>query len=268
MPDETVIRTNASLIGSALVDDRVAIVQPVQFSRVSPHAVQPLQLQPSSGAIQPGNTAVFKIRRQGDHITRIKLCATARSLSALNTSGKITGSTYIRYPDYAAQVFVKEVRIRYNSTRLQVIRPTELLLHMEHYMNDEEKEAAKFFALGGMTDFQRGQAAMADQNWQLPLYTSFVHYDPSNAIFVDGLANEMEVEFDFETRANFIQTDGTVTLSGIDADSATSPAWFSNGYLQVEYLHVTERRRQQMVALYANPEGIRHLFNEFQVWLP
>lgn len=263
MPQEATIRTNASIMGSALVADNVAVVQPLQYARISPHAVESIAIQPSSGAVQPGNTAVFKVRRQGDHVLRVKLCATARTLSGL---AGVAGSTFIRYPDRAALCFVREVRIRYNSQRLQTLRPSEILLHTELYMNDEEKEAANYMMLGGMTDFQRNMEASQDQNWQLPLYTSFMMHDPSNAPFVDGLANEIEIEFDFDTRANFIQTDGTVTLSSVPADSATGPSWFSNAYLQVDYLHVTERRRQEMVKLYSSPQGVRHIFNEFQYY--
>lgn len=62
---------------------------------------------------------------------------------------------------------------------------------------------------------------------------------------------------------NVLQTDGTT--ASVPADSSSSPAWFTDTCLQVEYLHVTEKRRQDMVQLYSMPDGMRHFFNEFQV---
>jgi hypothetical protein len=96
-------------------------------------------------------------------------------------------------------------------------------------------------------------------------YTAFPEYDPANALFVNGLANELEIQVQFETRNNFIQFDQSALTYTLPADSSAT-AWWSNSCLQVEYLHTTERRRQDMVKLYGHPDGLRYLFNDFQVW--
>lgn len=117
-----------------------------------------------------------------------------------------------------------------------------------------------------MTDAQRNAASAQAQPWQFVFYTSFPQYDPANALFVDGLANELEINVQFETRNNFVQFDQSAGTYTLPADSNTT-AWWSNSCLQVEYLHTTERRRQDMVKIYGHPDGLRYLFNDFQVGL-
>jgi hypothetical protein len=268
MPQDVNIRTAGTVIGSALYDDRLPLVQPRNFAKVAPHVVENLQLQPSTGQFQPGTTAVWKIRRLGDHVTRIKLVATARELATVLTAVQAIpqAASYVRYPDRAALVFVKEVRIRYNHTRLQTIRPLENQVYIEHWLDQDERVTADLYTLSGMTDAQRIAAAAQPQKWQLNLYTAWSQQDPSNAPFVDGLSNELEIEVDFESAVNFLQTDAASVGTVIPADSASSPSWFTDTCLQVEYLHATEKKRQESVQLYAEPDGLRYFFNEFQYY--
>lgn len=182
MPQDVNIRTAASIISSSLYDDRVAVVQPVQFGKIAPHVTEKLQFQPATGQFQPGTTATWRLRRLGDHILDIKLVGTAREVNSIIAGG----GTFMRYPDRAPCVFVKEIRLRYNHTRLQTIRPGELQMHIEFYKDDDDKLTADYLTMSGMTDTQRNAASAVAQRWQLPMYTMWTQYDMSNAPFVDG----------------------------------------------------------------------------------
>lgn len=117
--------------------------------------VENLQLQPAAGAFQPGTNATWKIRKLGDSVMRIKLVATARELAsqltalqAVQTAAAAPLSTYMRYSDRAACIFVKQIDIRYNSQRLQTIYPLEEQMFCEFYLDDTEKTTADYYQLG------------------------------------------------------------------------------------------------------------------------
>jgi hypothetical protein len=86
---------------------------------------------------------------------RIKLVATARELAteltalqAIQTAAVSPLSSYMRYSDRAACIFVKQIDIRYNSQRLQTIYPLEQQMFCEFYLDDTEKMTADYYQLG------------------------------------------------------------------------------------------------------------------------
>jgi hypothetical protein len=257
MASDTILRTAAGIISSGLYNDENLPFGPRKYGQSAPFVRENLNIQPIGGSAALNTTVTYRVRKQGDFSGRIAFRGTLRALPAPTTPL----SQFARYMDAVALGLFKEIRIKYNSQKLQTIKPLELLMHQEFHQNDEEQATSSYNTLKDLTDAQRYTDAQAGpQNFKINLYTCFIQHDQSNHFFVNGLANDLEVEIDFETAANIVQTDDSAYV--LPADST----FLSNTALQVEYIHITENKRQDMVATYANPNGIRYLFNDYQYY--
>lgn len=257
MASDTILRTAAGIISSGLYNDENLPFGPRKYGQSAPFVRENLNIQPIGGSAALNTTVTYRVRKQGDYGGRIAFRGTLRALPAPVVAGK-----FARYADGAPLFMIKECRIKYNSQKLQTIKPLELYLHQEFHQNDEEKANSNYNTLLNMPDAQRSADSVSAQNFKVNLYTAFPQHDQSNHLFVNGLANDLEVEFDFDSGANIVQSDDTATPYAIPADST----FLTNTALQVEYIHVTENKRQDMVVTYANPNGIRYLFNDYQYY--
>lgn len=84
--------------------------------------------------------------------------------------------------------------------------------------------------------------------------------DLSKAFQVQGASQKLTFEFDLESDRALLQTDG-VTNNVFLADPS---AYFTSLQLQVEMYHVLRRERDQGVAMYSNPHGMRLLMDDTQ----
>lgn len=255
MASDTILRTAAGIISSGLYNDENLPFGPRKYGQSAPFVRENLNIQPIGGSAALNTTVTYRVRKQGDFAGRVAFRGTLRALPAP------AALTFARYMDAVALGLFKEIRIKYNSQKLQTIKPLELLMHQEFHQNDEEQATSSYLTLKDMPDAQRGADAVAGpQSFKVNLYTCFIQHDQSNHFFVNGLANDLEVEIDFEQAVNLVQTDDAAYV--VPADST----FLTNTALQVEYIHITENKRQDMVVTYANPHGIRYLFNDYQYY--
>jgi hypothetical protein len=267
MPQELMSRTNAGLISANLISDRNPPVVPVGFSKIQPHTIERQSISPSTGTIAPGGEVMFRIRKTGgDFVRRIKVVFKARELWTLD-SGVGLANKKIRYMDWLGIGCVEYFVLKYGPHTHQRILPEEVFTYIEATYDDEEKSSAFRMMRGNMSVDQRIALCEKAQKVEVHIPTAFFSQVESNALFVPGLTTEYELYVKFKDANTIIQANSAApnsTTSNSLANSATT--WFTEASLNVEYMHVLEGYRNNLVAAYRSDKGIRYLFDEFQYY--
>jgi len=220
------LKTTASVINAGLFSDKNPLYMPRAFGRVAPFVRENVQVQPTSGSIALGTTqCTFNLNKQGDYVARISLRGTLKALTAAAAPG-----TFARYCDMVVQNLVTQVRILYNSQKLQYINPLELQLYPEYYMDDEESANVNTNLLTSLSDAQRAQDAKNTQDFKLTFYTMFLCQTMEQAAFIGGLSQPLQVQIDFNSANNLVQTDDPAYPALVDS------SFLTNTYLQVRGL--------------------------------
>lgn len=246
----------ASALGSQLIAGGNNPVGHQEWQKISPHVVEKVELQPYSGTVAPGQTVTYRIpKSSGEWVTRLSYNAILRELATIHAD--------CCYMDGVGYGHIESVWIKQGKHEIQLIDPDthEQALFQNLFMKDEDKAAFDYHTKSGMSVAQRKAAAAVDQEIHVPLFTSFIMHDPANAVFINGLAQEIEVKIKFRKAEEFVQLASGTSLP---ADGTIAPLWFTSPTLEIEVMHQLEHERQKNQANYATTEGIRMLFDEYQ----
>lgn len=156
---------------------------------------------------------------------------------------------------------IKECRLKYGSSVLQTWRKEDFFVFHNTYYDDAAQLREDVNAVGNVVPAKRTWMARRPLKFKARLHNIFFGDDYSKAFQVQGASQKLSLEFDLEQDRALIQTDG-VTNNIFLADPSQ---YFSSLVLQVEMYHVLRRERDQGVALYSNPRGMRLLMDDTQV---
>lgn len=114
--------------------------------------------------------------------------------------------------------------------------------------------------MGNVVPAKRTWQARRPLKFKARLHNIFFGDDLSKAFQVQGASQKLALEFDFEQDRALLQSDGATNNIFL-----TDPSqYFSSLVLQVEMYHVLRRERDQGVAMYSNPRGMRLLMDDTQ----
>lgn len=156
---------------------------------------------------------------------------------------------------------IKECRLKYGSSVLQTWRKEDFFLFHNTYYDDAGQLREDVNAVGNVVPAKRVWQARRPIKFKARLHNIFFGDDYSKAFQVQGASQKLTLEFDFEQDRALLQTDG-VTNNIFLADPSQ---YFSSLNLQVEMYHVLRRERDNGVAMYSNPKGMRLLMDDTQV---
>lgn len=139
---------------------------------------------------------------------------------------------------------------------------------MKHYDNEERNNLIHLF-LGDLTPAQRTARALHPQDMVIPIITLIgihLYGDPSQAFFVRGLGEKLQVEIDLRPFDRWIESDvaiGTVTVDGTAFSTAGNAAVIVESELYCQGKHIYDAERRRMEELYG--QARRLVFQEYQV---
>lgn len=161
------------------------------------------------------------------------------------------------FPRYAQ---IKELRVKYGSSVLQLFKKEDLFLYHNLYLDDPSQAREDRNVHGNVPPPRRNFEARAKLWFKVPLHLMFFQDDMSKALDLNGLTQKLLIEVDFEPASNLIQIDGTST----NVFLSDSSLYYNSLYLQAEIYHVLRRERDRGIARLSNPEGMRLLFDNTQ----
>lgn len=251
---EPILRLNAGIIGADKFDDRVSSYRPTAQMKTAPFQREQIRIPPNTTATA-AVTSSYDLSKLADGVDKIWLEFTLPALL------KGTG-TFVRYMDYIGFFAWSEIRVRYNGSTLQFVRPMEQFLWQNFMLNDEEKASYDYLVRGNLTTAQRITFAVKSQKLKVPLHTLWINLMSSNTLWIQGLAAKLQFQVDFQSFANMIQSDGTPTNSS--GGALANNLFFTDAQIVAEYLHVTARERANMIRMYQSPQGVRYLITDIQ----
>lgn len=219
----------------------------------NPFITEHLQIQPISGASQPGGTVIFEIPYSTDLIRSLTLAVQVNQ----GVVGGAGTSTFAELVDYFGLALLQELRINFGTERLQTVRREEIYGKQNQLMIDEDRNKRRAMFGGNLLPAARRARLTAGRQWfYISLdYLLGLHLGapPPLAIHQRMLGERIRIEIDLAPANTLCISDGTWTFAGTGAAVANNPtesAWFNQLYLLAEGEHLTKSARMSLEKVY------------------
>lgn len=173
------------------------------------------------------------------------------SVSAINRNG--TG-TYARLPQWAGFRNIDVVTVRYGSNRLEEMTGEGMLKKMLKHSKQSDQDIIAQGAGGNLTDAQRNQLALAQQDFCVPLWLFWTD-EPRKYLPAELFARGLDICIKFKN-----------PLAQIMYSDADNPvATITNPNLRCMMINVTAQEAQDIKAKLASADGMNIPFEEVQL---
>lgn len=242
-------------VGAQFVKNQNSPFMPRSPQVAAPFVVEHVNFQPKTGALQPGGQRItYEIDWDGDVAKNISFVMRLDKLPLAHLAGGT--ASFIRYVDFVGLSCWSEIEVRFGTERVQTIRPEEIYCKiMSEYPDDKKDQFARLLG-GGLTPAERSARAQnnANQYIEIPLMTMLgLHYesDPSQALFIRGLGQKLQISITLNPATMWIETDATTTygtgeLGALIAIGALGTTFVRSSSLNVEMYHVMDAERIQL----------------------
>lgn len=159
--------------------------------------------------------------------------------------------TYIRFQDFSFSQ-IEEVVVRYSSNHIVTYRPDNVWSDYK-FMTNEKQEAFEVLHSGNLSAAERNTKAAAGQRFRfrLPMYWNDKKFQLP---IIAALANKIKVTVKTRAPALCLQSDGT----------KPTPVAMVSPTVEMQYIHVTAKEREEFTAQTLKPNGLSYLIEEFQ----
>lgn len=193
--------------------------------------------------ITTGGTTKIKLNTISDLLGPLKLILKVPALSA-------TGSSYLRFVDWAGLALWERIELRYHSQVVERLYPEHLFWRIKKYFTNEIRDVLAAELAGELTTTERNTAAGSEQTFIVELPFSFTK---AHDRFLNHIATTSEpyIEIHWRKPAYFIQTDGTAPVVSI-----------SDLKLKGEAVDLELDERDYQLSVNATHDGAIKLFKE------
>jgi hypothetical protein len=229
----------------------------------APFMIDHQLIEPLSGVHGPSGRPVTELPLT---INLIKSLQIRLRLGALDVAG--TSATFARYVDFIGLTCWEEIRLRYGTNQLQVIRADAIFAKIFSCMEDEQRNKACALLLGALTPAQRSARAAQPQECIIPLYTLLglhLDADPSQVLAPRALGEKLRIEIVYRSKDYWVETDSlTYKVNTVASTSAAVTDYAIAGECGVlmEGVYLSDQDAAANEQLYRGM--LRYVFSDWQ----